>query len=238
MHIHLYNVTVHGAIHMIITCPKCSARYAVTSAAIGPAGRDVRCKKCAHTWYQTPPEEDLSAAPPPPPVMEDPRPRSYRPQHLPVPRPPSGAPLWLMALSVALVLAGGGLSLYAAQPALVAHHPAIGALYGAVGLYDTRGVVLADVKVKSENTDRYPTFNVTGTLMNEAKHALSVPTVRIIFIDKYGSVLDSWDFSQAGKIILPGQALPFRADKLQVKSLRQAYAVVEIGNAAQLSLRD
>jgi predicted Zn finger-like uncharacterized protein len=37
---------------MILTCPSCSASYNVPSDAIGEEGRDVRCKKCQHTWFQ------------------------------------------------------------------------------------------------------------------------------------------------------------------------------------------
>lgn len=37
---------------MILTCPSCSASYNVPAEAIGPKGREVRCKKCAHVWFQ------------------------------------------------------------------------------------------------------------------------------------------------------------------------------------------
>lgn len=37
---------------MILTCPSCSASYNVSSEAIGVDGRQVRCKKCQHVWFQ------------------------------------------------------------------------------------------------------------------------------------------------------------------------------------------
>lgn len=37
---------------MILTCPNCSTRYLMSAAAIGEKGRDVRCAKCAHEWFQ------------------------------------------------------------------------------------------------------------------------------------------------------------------------------------------
>ncbi len=52
---------------MIITCPSCSAQFAVPVAAIGATGRTVRCSACGHQWFQDPPSQVMppisSAAP-------------------------------------------------------------------------------------------------------------------------------------------------------------------------------
>ena len=45
---------------MRLTCPNCSAQYEVPVEAIPPAGRDVQCSACQHTWFESgPPPEPL-----------------------------------------------------------------------------------------------------------------------------------------------------------------------------------
>lgn len=54
---------------MIISCPSCSARYAVEASKIGPRGRTVKCARCGHSWVAPPPPpEELAAAAAPAPV--------------------------------------------------------------------------------------------------------------------------------------------------------------------------
>lgn len=39
---------------MILSCPSCGTQYAVKDGAIPPAGRQVRCASCKHSWHQDP----------------------------------------------------------------------------------------------------------------------------------------------------------------------------------------
>ncbi len=55
---------------MQVTCPNCSARYAVDPLAIGPMGRTVQCARCNERWFET--VKVQPSPPPPPPPIEPP----------------------------------------------------------------------------------------------------------------------------------------------------------------------
>ena len=57
---------------MILTCPSCGTQYVVKDGAIPPAGRQVRCKACQHSWREFPAE--ASSAPAEEAVAPSPRP--------------------------------------------------------------------------------------------------------------------------------------------------------------------
>lgn len=55
---------------MILECPECSARYLLSASAIGESGRDVRCTKCQHQWFQEPKTPEPLFDPTPSPFEE------------------------------------------------------------------------------------------------------------------------------------------------------------------------
>lgn len=48
---------------MILTCPNCDTRYQTDATKFAPPGRNVRCAKCGHVWFQGPPEPEVDAEP-------------------------------------------------------------------------------------------------------------------------------------------------------------------------------
>ena len=49
---------------MLIVCPSCASSYMIDSAAVGPAGRAVRCARCKASWHAGGPktEPDVTAS--------------------------------------------------------------------------------------------------------------------------------------------------------------------------------
>ncbi len=220
---------------MMLTCPSCATRYVVNPSSIGRAGRDVRCAKCGHTWFE--------AAPADVPMVDNiaPTPEQVRPippgSGLPVPVPPSDVTPALRYAAFTAVAACLVAALVLFQPTLQQRLSFLTPAYSLLGLNDTRGIVLADVEVDKIDEETYSSYTVRGALINEAKGEKAIPTVRITLLDDKGKTYRYWDFKQGSKI-KPGERLPFTADKLDVRGGTIAHVLVEVGNAVELSLRD
>jgi len=69
---------------MILTCPSCGTQYVVKDGAIPPAGRQVRCKACGHSWREVPEAAaavgEATEKPYEAPVPEDPRAETAPPE--------------------------------------------------------------------------------------------------------------------------------------------------------------
>jgi predicted Zn finger-like uncharacterized protein len=51
---------------MILTCPNCATRFGVPDQVLQPAGRTVKCGRCAHLWFVAPDGKPALARLPPP----------------------------------------------------------------------------------------------------------------------------------------------------------------------------
>ena len=117
---------------MILACPNCTARYRVEAAALGAAGRRVRCGRCGHVWHAEPPGhvvELLHAEPEPAP------PAPAKPQ-LPAPARPASGPrprsrwIWMLCLAVLAACVIG----YEARRSVVGEWPWLAPVYEALGI--------------------------------------------------------------------------------------------------------
>jgi len=93
---------------MIVTCPKCEARYAVDPLAIGPSGRTVQCARCSNQWLQK-----VEGAPPAPDLVI--RPPSTDSGALPVPaaaKPEPASSNWLAVALVVVLIGAAGAGAY------------------------------------------------------------------------------------------------------------------------------
>jgi predicted Zn finger-like uncharacterized protein len=57
---------------MIITCPRCATRYLLETGVVRPPGRQVRCARCQHAWFQDAAPEMAPQPIPIPVPVEDP----------------------------------------------------------------------------------------------------------------------------------------------------------------------
>lgn len=224
---------------MILTCPECSTRYMVPDQAIGPNGRTVRCAKCAHQWFETPPGAGAEAAAAVPAAGEAAPPAAATGKAkvpVPVARPvkPAGAGVKAaFAAALALCLLASAL-LY--RNAVVDLLPAAQKAYDLAGLYDTEGLRLTDTALEPFASDGKEGYAIRGTLVNQADAPRQVPALRLSAFSADGRLIRAYEYTSSGKTIGPGESIPF-AQHLSV-SEKPAYITLDIGNRFEISLRN
>ncbi|MSO80300.1 MAG: DUF3426 domain-containing protein [Alphaproteobacteria bacterium] len=221
---------------MILTCLSCETRFNVPDAAIGTAGREVKCSRCAHRWHAM-----AAAAGPPPPLRPRPALRespatlpamtvSVEPAQPPMPPgivsrqraapPPSPAPkpsparlrLAVLALVAALVLLGGVLWFLRAD--LVAAWTPAGRIYAAIGLEagppaPGAGLAVRNTTFLREGIDGMVNLAIRGEIANVDSEAHDVPPVVAVLIDKAGKELQRVTLSIDAASLDHGEAAAF-----------------------------
>ena len=222
---------------MILTCPSCETRFNVPDAALGTAGREVKCSRCAHRWHAMP-----AAAEPPPPLRPRPalrespaepaamtvsvepaqpplppgivsRPRTAPPARPAAPQPsPARLRLAVLALVAALVLLGGVLWFLRAD--LVAAWPPAGRVYAAIGLEagppaPGAGLAVRNTTFLREGIDGMVNLAIRGEIANVDNEAHDVPPVVAVLIDKAGNELQRVTFSIDAARLDPGESAAF-----------------------------
>jgi predicted Zn finger-like uncharacterized protein len=222
---------------MILTCPSCSTRYQADSARFAPPGRNVRCAKCSHVWFQTapeaepepepilepvvvpPPEPEPEPAPPAPvaapatlqsaikPLREEAQPRPARPR-----RPPQGSILadavaWAALIFLAVTI---GWAAVQYRQTIVELWPGVSPLYEVLGLpVETEGIALTDVAYQHEVEDGQPVLSVTGKIVNVTDRELPVPVIRVMLSDEGQREIYHWMFEAGVPTLQPGAESAF-----------------------------
>jgi predicted Zn finger-like uncharacterized protein len=242
---------------MILQCPECRTRYVVPDAAIGAAGRAVRCASCRHSWFQ----EGAPVAPPPPPepepqpepevaaahvedappveavaepaFAEPPQPTGDYPDYgdaPPLRRGRNPARRWTIAAIVAgvLMLVGVGALQYFGTPGLAAR---LG-LPGGVA----EAPLLLEVPRKPERrtlASGNELFAVTGRVINPTDTTQRVPDIVAELRDAQGRVVYNWMITPPVRTLAPGARAEFNSAEVDVpkgsRELNLSFAGVPAG---------
>lgn len=218
---------------MIIVCPECSAKFAVKTDLIGTEGRKVRCAKCKHDWFQKPDEKalgELAAAN----IHEEPKEAKPIPEGSNVPAVKAAkAPMPLkVAFACVAVLFAFTMSIINANNIL----PGMSSYYGMLGIHDSKGFALYDIKVKKVESDKYNDLLVSGKIMNESEDKKYLPDVRLTIYNKDKEALKTITLDSQGAVVEPGQGIDFQ-NKIQRIPNESETVVMDLGNSLDLAAR-
>ena len=212
---------------MILTCPSCGTRYQTAEAQFKPPGRNVRCAKCRHVWFQATPELEVPIEPEPvispaepeapaaaaalnigaqphtPHAVQEEEPRRRRSR---------GAALaqsvgWL-ALLVLLGAIGWATITY--RETIASVWPPSASLYTLLGMpVNVRGIALTNISYKQEYEAGQPVLSVTGKIVNVSNREQPVPEIRVVLMDDAKRELYHWTFDAGVPTLKPGAETPF-----------------------------
>jgi len=224
----------------------------VPDSAVGPAGRQVRCAACRHSWFQEPAPLDLVArieaeVPPvvhpvaPPPVeprFSEPLPPAF--SEAPgydafAPAPPfrprrNPARLWTMAAAaVGLALIGSvGALQFLGTPTWLAR---LGLPIG-----ETEVPLLLQMPRKPnrrETPSGNELFELSGRVLNPTDVAQRVPDLLVELRDAQGRVIYGWTITPSKRTLAPREALNFDSAQIDVPKGSKSINFLFSGEAAR-----
>lgn len=224
---------------MILTCSSCSTRYYADDAAIGPAGRTVRCAACGFSWFAEPQLElrthAVAAAgaeqrPEPPakePLTRERVERMRRATETPGPAPSAAAKFRAQQAErmrrertrAAVVVWGAtGAALAASATGMVAFRqdvaelwPRSASAFAALGLdVNVYGLEFYDLAVERDFDGATPVLTVSGEVRNIGRDDKLVPPVRLSLRDTRSHEIFEVVNAITDQPIAAGAAVPFQ----------------------------
>jgi len=203
---------------MILICPNCATQYSVDPDRIGPEGRTVRCKQCAHVWREVPPEQLAEDEKIPQPVAEvAPQPKaeeagpSRRRRSVPLREHPkhTNPAGWVALGAILFAVLGGG---WLMRERMVEAWPASGRLFAAIGTpveVPGEGIEIADVTSSREVVEGVPVLLIEGRLTNVSTKVRTVPAVRASLLNQAAREVRTWVVPISEQRLLPGETVAF-----------------------------
>lgn len=205
---------------MILSCPDCGARFAIDPAKLEPDGRRVKCGKCAHVWFESPPEivEDTPAPEPVSVTPLEPEEQSHlRPQNLPTIRRAArrghGARNAWIAVG-ALLVAIAAVLWFGRAPIATAFPPAE-EIYASAGIsvFPPPGEGLEiEFNARAEADE----LSLRGEVVNASDSVRDVPTLHVVISDGSGATLRTWSFDAETRRLGPGERVAFTTQTREI----------------------
>jgi len=223
---------------MILTCTSCSTRYYADDAAIGPAGRTVRCAACGFSWFAEPhlelrtsadaPEAVRAEAPPAQePLTRERVERLRRAAEQPGPAPSAAAKFRAQqadrmrrerARAAAVVWTATGAALAASATGMVAFRqdvaevwPRSASAFAALGLdVNVYGLEFYDLAVERAFDGPTPILLVSGEVRNIGRDDKLVPPVRVSLRDTRSQEIFELVNAITDQPIQAGASVPFQ----------------------------
>lgn len=222
---------------MILECPSCHNRYLVDPRAVGAAGRTVRCAKCRHEWFAEPPRDtpgdDVLPAMDEVKVEPKPIPAGSSVPAIPTPKP--GVPQWLELTAVAALVAFLATAFIYFRPLVVEAVPGLKGTYAALGIYDSGGIVFAEMEYAQESDVTKDRHRIGGYLVNTSARERRLPVVSIALLDREGKLLRRHRLTDKG-VMAPGEQRAF-SQELTASPESARRVVIEAGSPFELKLR-
>lgn len=215
---------------MILTCPSCATSYFTPDEAIGPNGRRVRCRACAHVWHASLTEEPLELSEPPETAIQQPGfgKRDETPESLaetPAPELPKAfraraeeqrrvrraathGAVWAGLASLFVAILGAA---WLFRVEVVDLYPRAAAAYAIVGSpVNATGLNFEAMSIKVAPYDPAKVI-VSGAIRNIRDREIVAPAVRVALLDAHGAEIGFKIIAIDAPPVLPGGVQGFAA---------------------------